>query len=74
MDARRLGMGPALPRAFLEAAAPGYLTDAEWDALGEDWLEQALAYTAKPVQRRPRAADPHPSPPGQIPRGPAPAR
>ena len=48
MDARRLGMGPALPQAFLGAAAPGYLTDAEWDALGEDWLEQALAYTAVP--------------------------
>src|SRR4029077_19631421 len=47
MDARRLGMGAGLPQAFLEAAAPGYLTDAEWDALGEDWLKQALAYTAK---------------------------
>ena len=50
MDARRLGMGIALPRAFLEAAAPGYLTDAEWDALAEDWkdrLEQALDYAAK---------------------------
>ena len=50
MDARRLGMGPALPQAFLEAAAPGYLTDTEWDALGEDWLEQALAYTAVPCK------------------------
>ena len=47
MDARRLGMGAGLPQAFLEAAAPGYLTDAEWDGLGEDWLEQALDYTAK---------------------------
>src|SRR4029077_8918019 len=47
MDARRLGVGAGLPQAFLEAAAPGYLTDAEWDALGEDWLKQALAYTAK---------------------------
>ena len=50
MDARRLGMGPALPQAFLEAAAPGYLTDAEWDALGQDWLEQALAYAAVPCK------------------------
>ena len=50
MDARRLGMGAGLPQAFLEAAAPGYLTDAEWDALGEDWLEQALAYTAVPAK------------------------
>ena len=46
MDARRLGMGPGLPEAFLEAAAGGYLTDAEWDELGEDWLQQALAYAA----------------------------
>ena len=50
MDARRLGMGAGLPQAFLEAAAPGYLTDAQWDALGEDWLEQALAYTAVPCK------------------------
>jgi hypothetical protein len=48
MDARRLGTGVGLPHAFLETAAPGYLTDTEWDALGEDWLEQALAYTAVP--------------------------
>jgi uncharacterized protein YidB (DUF937 family) len=46
IDARRLGMGIALPLAFLEAATSGYLTDTEWDFLGEDWLEQALAYTA----------------------------
>ena len=50
MDARRLGIGVGLPRAFLEATAPGYLTDAEWDALGQDWLEQALAYTAVPCK------------------------
>jgi hypothetical protein len=50
MDARRLGMGAGLPQAFLEAAAPGYLTDAQWDGLGEDWLEQVLAYTAVPCK------------------------
>ena len=50
MDTRRLGMGAGLPQAFLDAAAPGYLTDAEWDGLGEDWLEQALAYTAVPCK------------------------
>ena len=50
MDARRLGMGAGLPQAFLEAAAPGYLTDDQWDGLGEDWLEQALAYTAVPCK------------------------
>jgi uncharacterized protein YidB (DUF937 family) len=66
MDARRLGMGATLPQAFLEAAAPGYLTDAEWDALQEDWLEQALAYAAVPCKGargpltriRPRPASP----------------
>ena len=50
MDARRLGMRAGLPYAFLAAAAPGYLADAEWDALGEDWLEQALAYAAVPCK------------------------
>jgi hypothetical protein len=50
MDARRLGMRVGLSHAFLEAAASGYLTDNEWDALREDWLEQALAYTAVPCK------------------------
>ena len=31
MDARRLGIGAGLPQALLEAAAPGYLADTEWD-------------------------------------------
>ena len=47
MDARRLGMGVGLPQGFLEHAAPGYLTDAEWGGLGDDWLKQALDYTAE---------------------------
>jgi hypothetical protein len=46
IDARRLGMRVALPLGFLAAAASGYLTESEWDGLGDDWLEQALAYTA----------------------------
>ncbi|HEY6789334.1 MAG TPA: hypothetical protein VI365_18680, partial [Trebonia sp.] len=50
IDARRMGMGIVLPLAFLEQAAPGYLTDTDWDGLGEDWLEQALAYTAAPCK------------------------
>jgi uncharacterized protein YidB (DUF937 family) len=48
IDARRLGTGVALPLAFLEQAAPLYLTDTDWDRLGEDWLGQALAYTTTP--------------------------
>lgn len=67
IDARRLGHGPAIPRALLEASASGYLVDDEWDRLGDDWLEQALDYvglecrgTPGPLTRiRPR--------PGQVP-------
>ncbi len=47
MDIRRLGYSIALPHALLEAAAPSYLTDTQWDALDEGWLEQALAYTGQ---------------------------
>ena len=50
MDARRLGMGVGLPQALLEQAVPGYLTDTEWDALDDDWLERALAYTTRPCK------------------------
>lgn len=48
MDARRMDLKPALPRAFLELAAAGYLSDYEWDQLSEDWKEQALAYATTP--------------------------
>lgn len=73
MDARRLGMGFGLPRAFLKATGPGYLTGAEWDALGGDWLERALAYTAVPAKpsagRSPPSvlARPDPAPPDLAP-------
>lgn len=45
MDARRLGHGPLLRRAFLEYTAEAYLTDEEFDNLDDEWFEQALAYT-----------------------------
>jgi hypothetical protein len=71
MDARLLGMRPALPYAFLAAAAPGYLADSEWDQLGDDWLEAALAFTAAPckgvrgpltrIRPRPAGADGSPA-------------
>ena len=48
MDARRLGAGPHLPLALLAAAAPGYLTDTEWEQTGQDWLERALDYVTQP--------------------------
>ncbi|KAB8172868.1 hypothetical protein FH610_041990, partial [Microbispora catharanthi] len=43
-DARRLGHGPALPRLLLAEAAPGYLSDEQWNLLDDDWLERAFTY------------------------------
>jgi len=71
MDARRLGHSLGLPLAFLQAAAPAYLTDLQWDGLREDWLEQALAYVSEPCRGargpltriRPRPGDPDPAQP-----------
>jgi len=48
IDARRLGYASPIPYALLEQAAPTYMNDHDWDEAGEDWLEQALAYTARP--------------------------
>jgi len=48
MDARRLGCGLHLPLDLLAGAAPGYLTDQQWDQMGKAWLDQALAYASKP--------------------------
>jgi uncharacterized protein YidB (DUF937 family) len=46
IDGRRLGIGVALPLGFLEAAAPAYLTEVQWDRVNEDWLRQALEHAA----------------------------
>jgi hypothetical protein len=48
MDARRLGAGPHIPLAWLADAAPGYLTDTEWNTTGDDWLARALDYLTTP--------------------------
>ncbi|MER6206564.1 hypothetical protein [Streptomyces sp. NPDC001642] len=48
MDARRLGAGPHIPLAWLTEAAPGYLTESQWNHSGNDWLEQALSYVTQP--------------------------
>ncbi|WP_406306099.1 hypothetical protein OHA61_33040 [Streptomyces sp. NBC_00885] len=50
IDARRLGLGPALPQALLEVAAEGYLSDAQWSQLPESWFEEALASACRPVR------------------------
>jgi tetratricopeptide (TPR) repeat protein len=71
IDIRRLGYGLALPYSLLQAAAAGYLTDKEWDALNEDWMKRALAYTMElcrgsqaPLTRiRPRPDQPVPAQP-----------
>jgi hypothetical protein len=49
MDARRLGMGEAIPLSFLEAAAPAYLDEEDLETIEDqdDWLERALAEAAK---------------------------
>ncbi|MFE5886176.1 helix-turn-helix domain-containing protein [Streptomyces hydrogenans] len=49
MDARRLGVSPHLPQAFLTDAAVDYLTDAEYDDLTGAWAEHAYAELAQPV-------------------------
>ncbi|MFI0424037.1 hypothetical protein [Spongiactinospora sp. 9N601] len=48
IDARRMGAGPHLPLALLAAAAPGYLTDTQWEQAGDGWLQQALDYATTP--------------------------
>ncbi|MBP0449419.1 hypothetical protein J5Y04_07610 [Kitasatospora sp. RG8] len=55
VDARRLGHGPHLPRALLADAAPGYLTDQQYDLLPDDWLDRALTFAAEPVRGTPGA-------------------
>ncbi|WP_214105462.1 hypothetical protein [Acrocarpospora catenulata] len=44
MDARRLGCGPYLPLDLLAGAARGYLSRAQREQAGHDWLRQALSY------------------------------
>ncbi|MFC9670031.1 tetratricopeptide repeat protein [Streptomyces sp. NPDC056949] len=47
MDARRLGFASALPRSLFEGAAHGYLTDQQWEALPEGWLDQGLEWASE---------------------------
>ncbi|GAA2572996.1 MULTISPECIES: tetratricopeptide repeat protein [Streptomyces] len=72
MDARRLGVGLHLPRAFLTDAAADYLHDTDWNQLTDDWAEKAYAELAEhvhgkhaPLSRitpRPQRRPPGPSP------------
>lgn len=49
MDARRLGVGLHLPRAFLADAAVDYLADHDWGQRADNWAEAAFADLARPV-------------------------
>ena len=71
MDARRLGMGAGLPRAFLEAAVPGIPDRGRMGCPGRGLAGAGPGLHCRPVQGRPRAADPHPPPAAQVPPGPA---
>ncbi|MGI5239347.1 tetratricopeptide repeat protein [Dactylosporangium sp. CA-139066] len=65
IDARRFGGPVHLPRALLAFAAPGYMTDLEWNELDDDWLTDALAFTARPCHGTPgplTRARPRPGP------------
>ncbi|MGW9211239.1 hypothetical protein ACWGR4_30190 [Embleya sp. NPDC055664] len=48
MDARRLGVGPHLPRAFLVGSSADYLDGNVRDFLGDDWADIALDELARP--------------------------
>ena len=41
---------PPCRTASWKPPRPATWTDDQWDALGEDWLEQALAYAAVPCK------------------------
>ncbi|MFE0652489.1 hypothetical protein ACFVZH_28310 [Streptomyces sp. NPDC059534] len=53
IDALRLGAGPHIPLTWLTEAAPGYLTDSEWNQTDDDWVEQALDYITTPCHGTP---------------------
>lgn len=73
MDARRLGHPLPIPHGLLAQATPGYVSDHDWDQAGDDWLQQALAYTSAPshgtpgpvvrIRPRPDARQPAPAEP-----------
>ncbi|MGI5175864.1 hypothetical protein ACQEVZ_05975 [Dactylosporangium sp. CA-152071] len=49
LDARRVGAQQPATRAYLEAAAPAYLTAAQQATAPADWLDRALAYATGTV-------------------------
>ena len=66
LDARRVGARAPLTRNFLEAAAPGYLTDAQQAKAPEDWLDNALDYATTLLHGATSTLRPIPAGMGQI--------
>ncbi|MFF3859317.1 helix-turn-helix domain-containing protein [Streptomyces sp. NPDC002209] len=71
IDARRLGVGLHIPQMFLTDAASDYISDRDFDELGEDWAEAAYADLARPVHGKQaplRRTTPRPlrRPPGNL--------
>ncbi|MFD0287706.1 tetratricopeptide repeat protein [Streptomyces lutosisoli] len=71
MDARRLGVGLHLSQAFLIDAATDFISDSDYEELGDDWAEAAFAELARPVHGkqaplRRAAARPKRRPPGSL--------
>lgn len=68
-DARRLGAGEDLPRAFLYEASAGYLDPDHWasqtEAWRASWFARALEYTSQPCRGIPGPLTAKVSPPGQ---------
>ncbi|MFE0509473.1 tetratricopeptide repeat protein [Streptomyces sp. NPDC058964] len=65
MDARRLGHGPYLSRAFLKRAAWGYLTGSQRDRLGDRWFTGAMDDCTEFIRNAPGMLARKTSPPWQ---------
>jgi hypothetical protein len=66
LDARRMGALAPATSAYLEAAAPGYLTAVQRATAPADWLDQALAYATRRLHGAASALTPVPAGMGQI--------
>lgn len=53
MDARRFGHGPLLSEDFLRTAAEGYIDEATWHTLDEDWFASQLTRLLRPLRQLP---------------------
>jgi predicted negative regulator of RcsB-dependent stress response len=66
LDARRVGAQTPVTRAYLAAAAPGYLTSAQQATAPADWLDRALRYATAHLHGAACALPPVSSGMGQI--------